>query len=178
MLDDIALGNVRTNSGLSVNSGPMSYNEWIHQPEQAHFAYSPGGSEQAYQDYLKGFATDEAAGLNGFDVTGYSQAEWEFQKQQELLAEQRAYNSAEAEKNREFQREMSNTAYQRAVKDLEAAGLNKWLAVTGGNGASASTPSGSSATSSSGDASSPNPRIYIEMIKALASMMNSALKLI
>lgn len=59
-----------------------------------------------------------------------------------------AFSSSEAQKNRDWQEYMSNTSYQRAVKDLESAGLNPILAVSNGG---ASTPSGSSAHSVSGN---------------------------
>lgn len=52
-------------------------------------------------------------------------------------------NSAEAAKNRDFQRDMSNTAHQRQVEDLRKAGLNPILSALGSG---ASTPSGSQAT--------------------------------
>lgn len=58
----------------------------------------------------------------------------------------REYNSAEAKKQRDWQEHMSNTSYQRMVKDAQAAGLNPYLAYSSGG---ASTPSGGSASASS-----------------------------
>lgn len=55
-----------------------------------------------------------------------------------------AFNAYSAKQNRRFQQQMSNTAYQRAAKDLEAAGLNRILAL----GSPASTPGGSTASMS------------------------------
>lgn len=56
---------------------------------------------------------------------------------------QNQFNAEEAERNRQYETQMSNTAYQRAYADMAAAGLNPHLA--GGQGG-ASSPAGTAAT--------------------------------
>lgn len=53
-----------------------------------------------------------------------------------------AFNAHEASKNRKFQDKLSKTQFQRAAKDLDAAGLNRVLAL----GSPAPTPSGATAS--------------------------------
>lgn len=60
-----------------------------------------------------------------------------------LAKEAQAFNAEQAQKQMDFQERMSNTAHQREMQDLIAAGLNPILTATGGNGAS--SPGGSSA---------------------------------
>lgn len=90
------------------------------------------------------------------------------------------FSAAEAEKNRLFQSEQANTQWQRAVKDLKAAGLNPILAYSkGGNtAASGSTGSGFSASGSSASTSSAQGQQVKaqnvgSIISSLTSMVNN-----
>lgn len=75
--------------------------------------------------------------------------------------EARGFNAHQAAIQRHWATEMAGSSYQRAVKDLQAAGLNPMLAYQQGgaatpSGASASGPAASGAMASSGAASGPS----------------------
>lgn len=108
----------------------------------------------------------------------------------------REFNSAEAERNRQFQSEeaklqrdwyeyMSNTAYQRSMDDMKAAGINPILAYSQGGAAVSGTgiPTGSAASygSSGGDTLSSLMSSAADVLNALtgssASKVNSFYKL-
>lgn len=82
------------------------------------------------------------------------------------------FNAKEAQKNRDWQERMANSAHQREIADLKAAGLNPVLSVTGGNGAP--TGSGSAASAQQAPVDTSLPMAVIDMATA---QLNNATRL-
>lgn len=70
----------------------------------------------------------------------------------QIAREATGVNVQEAQRNRDFQERMSNSAYSRAMKDMKSAGLNPILAYNQGG---ASTPGGSAGSGVSTQVDSP-----------------------
>lgn len=64
--------------------------------------------------------------------------------QEGMQAQTEQFNAQQSQLNRDFQAQMSNTAYQRASQDMQKAGLNPMMMF--GSGGAASSPSGGSAS--------------------------------
>lgn len=115
-------------------------------------------------------AANNASAAAAYYATNASMADAQRNRefQQSIYNQTSAYNAAEAEANRAWQTEMSNTSYQRAVKDMKAAGINPILAYSNGG---AVTPSGSTASVGTLSGSTGNAYTY----QAQQANMNNTL---
>lgn len=114
-----------------------------------------------------------AAGNNEFNAA-QAQANREFQWSTAQWANWNNINNAEV--NRNWQEQMSNTQYQRAVGDMKEAGLNPMLAYSQGGAGTPSGATASGAASPAGSAASAagNPRMENVATAALTAAAQAA----
>lgn len=120
-----ALGNYQNSLNDYTSSLGNYFNEFQNQV---------GNSLQAYQDALGSYISSMDSGSTADSMLDMLMSQANLNN---------SWSAEQAQKQMDFQERMSNTAHQREIADLKAAGLNPVLSARLGG---ASTPSGASAT--------------------------------
>lgn len=157
-----------------VNNGTSGQRAWAQNQlgvlKAAQQSYSPVNIGESIGNFSN--ALDVLTGVSANTSArslDYARQHQDWSANQAQIANQ--FNATEAAKNRDWQEYMSNTAHQREVADLKAAGLNPVLSAMGGDGANVGSGATASAVMPSGSSGQSDNSVNGALVSILGSML-------
>lgn len=160
-------------SGASLNTMTTLQGGGSAAAPSAQVPSSVSGGLNFFQNYLDMLTANARANTDASSALAAENRAWQAQQNAGVMA----FNAEQAALNRDWQEYMSNTAHQREVADLRAAGLNPVLSAMGGNGAAVTSGATASGVTSGGAQGQVDTSVNAAMVGLLGSILNGFMSL-